>query len=297
MGTAASSVQAWSQPGSAGPKGPGAEAQHGVRAGGVPVVRGAGSSPPRSGFWIHPTLRTALGSPGCRNHWLGSRGCRWVGRAQGGWSREASRVASFRFPSRRLVQCPSLLLRGCLDVVVQLSGHLPSAPNPSQPQCGWDPWRQMDRGISPQAHPPSGLSQGWARPVPRGRSRARAAWALGSGGGGSAGGWSGMDEVRTCLRASTVTAPWSGQVHGVSGPMSVKGVQVVVNRLRPVGGCRSGVQPRSPSGLSFPGLVPGSLPPCGAVHRSPGPPRSSGGPTWAPAPLFSLTDIRSIPFK
>lgn len=46
---------------------------------------------------------------------------------------------------------------------------------------------------------------------------------VGAGKSGGAGGWSEMDEVRTCLRASTVTAPWSGQVRGVSGPMNVRG--------------------------------------------------------------------------
>ena len=145
-----------------------------------------------------PPDGVVLGSPGFRSHRPGSRGCRGVGRAQGGWSLEASRVASFCFPSCRLVQCPSLLLRGCLDVVVvQLSGHLPSAPNPSQPECGWDPWRQMGRGISPQAHPPAGPSQGWPRPVPRGHSRARAAWVLGSGGGvlGGGQGWTRCEPV------------------------------------------------------------------------------------------------------
>lgn len=89
----------WSQPRSAGPKGPGAETEHAVRPGGVTVVRGAGSSPPRSGFWIHPIPRTVLGSLGFRNHWPGSRGRRRVGRAQGRWSLEASRIPSFRFPS------------------------------------------------------------------------------------------------------------------------------------------------------------------------------------------------------
>ena len=66
----------WSQPGSAGPKGPGVETEHAVRPGGITVIRGAGSSPPRSGFWIHPIPRTVLGSPGFRNHWPGSRGRR-----------------------------------------------------------------------------------------------------------------------------------------------------------------------------------------------------------------------------
>ena len=113
----------------------------------------------------------------------------------------------------------------------------------------------------------------------------------GAGKRGGAGGWSEAAEVRTCLRASAVTAPWSGQGHGVSGPMNGRGVQMAVNRLRPVLGCRSCVEPQSRSGTQ--------LPRASAAARSgaerPRPPCSSCGPVWGSTSFFHwLTSTASL---
>lgn len=217
------------------------------------------------------------------------------------WEQGASRIPSFRFPSLASV-CSVCLFCSEGDFTLLSFGPRGTCILPLTPasqSAGGTPGDALGRRKMGSGHQISATESPGppAIRVISGLATICSLWSFtcqghsGAGKRGGAGGWSEVAEVRTCLRASAVTAPWSGQGHGVSGPMNGRGVQMAVNRLRPVLGCRSCVEPQSRSGTQ--------LPRASAAARSgaerPRPPCSSCGPVWGSTSFFHwLTSTASL---